>query len=209
MSIVLCQDTNNLSGATALLRGSHRWVNRFLRNRDTPISNEELQRELLSSQSLPRECPIQYASGQAGDVWLLHPWTVHSINSSTSDPRLACNPHLNRSSVLDLNRASGPHLKQCSVQDLKQPSRSDPNQPSGLDMNRPGGLDLKQPIGLDMRRGKSMLERCQEGRVVAVAGAAGYLGRRVVEHLLAQGIEVRALLRYVRELLGPVRACDD
>jgi hypothetical protein len=46
-------------------------------------------------------------------VWLVHPWTVHSVRTTTVPrPRIACNPHITRTTPLNMYR--GPSLlEQC------------------------------------------------------------------------------------------------
>lgn len=109
--LVLLSDCPPGGGGTAFAVGSHVWVQEFLQEREVSgfvdgVPHEELNRwameELKRRQAegrlrydydpAPAESRIEQLVGSAGDVWLMHPFLVHSGTTNlTGRPRVLAN----------------------------------------------------------------------------------------------------------------------
>jgi len=81
--------TDHNNGATAFRAGSHHHIARMIRTLrgGDPVPAEVLREAFLEDPILPT-LPMKFACGQPGDVWVLHPWLLHSITRNrTAVPR--------------------------------------------------------------------------------------------------------------------------
>jgi hypothetical protein len=74
--------TSMQNGPSIMKRGSHRIAAEILRKHG-PMAQPELVRRVVEDDRFQR-LPDAYATGNAGDMWLLHPFTMHSTTRNRS-----------------------------------------------------------------------------------------------------------------------------
>ena len=116
VTITVLTPTTERNGGTAFLQGSHRWLAKHLRDHyPKGASAATLATLFKDTAELHECCPMRTVFGQPGDVWLFHPWTVHSIMANSSSvPRLACNPHVLKKGGLQIDPPGASRLEQCA-----------------------------------------------------------------------------------------------
>ncbi|MBA3684140.1 MAG: phytanoyl-CoA dioxygenase [Planctomycetes bacterium] len=104
LPLFLFSDIRPGGGGTAISLGSHLQTARILRDAEPAgLDVNELARR-VSAQPRPR---VLEATGSAGDIYLLHPFMLHTRSANTgSDVRFICNPCLPLVERMDLDPAS-------------------------------------------------------------------------------------------------------
>lgn len=87
--LIAWTDATEQNGATSFSMGSHKIVARELAKRSDGMSNKEIEALDFSS------CKEYRAVAQAGDVYLMHPFMLHSrTRNHTPERRAITNPHI-------------------------------------------------------------------------------------------------------------------
>jgi Phytanoyl-CoA dioxygenase (PhyH) len=106
LMLFLLSDVGPDDAPTRIRRGSHLHLPALLApDGDTGLSFDHVSRKIRSS--LP-DLPIEYATGQAGDVYLCHPFLVHAAQRHRgTEPRFLGQPGLLLTDRLQLSREDG------------------------------------------------------------------------------------------------------
>ncbi|MEO6908591.1 MAG: phytanoyl-CoA dioxygenase family protein [Abditibacteriaceae bacterium] len=104
LSIFLFSDIEHGDGGTAISVGSHKITARVLEDADPEgLDVNELARRVGS---YPRENVLE-ATGQAGDVFIMHPFMLHARSINTGNRvRFICNPCVSLHEPMDLRRSN-------------------------------------------------------------------------------------------------------
>ena len=103
--LFLFSDVESDDAPTRVRLGSHFYGARLLFNQSKPIGFFEAARELDAQ---TKQLTETAATGEAGDVWLCHPFVVHAAQRHRgSRVKFMAQPPLGGVEVIDPNRASG------------------------------------------------------------------------------------------------------
>lgn len=106
LMLFLFSDCGSDDAPTRIRKGSHLATARQLRRHgEAGISLTDLAREEFDSSA---QCDTDLATGEAGTIWLLHPFTVHAAQAHRgSEPRFLAQPGLVPTAPLQLDRPDG------------------------------------------------------------------------------------------------------
>ena len=105
VTLFLFSDIGPGGGGTAMLLGSHRDVARILADAEPEGLAYETLLERLPHPDLSK---LVEATGAAGDVVLMHPFTIHAVNANSGNQvRIACNPQFQLREPMQLLRPDG------------------------------------------------------------------------------------------------------
>jgi hypothetical protein len=106
LMLFLLSDCGDNDAPTRVRIGSHLPMARQLAaHGEAGISLEDLAHEGFESSA---DCDVALATGEAGTVWLLHPFTVHAAQGHRgSEPRFLAQPGLGPRTPLQIERTDG------------------------------------------------------------------------------------------------------